>query len=77
MNQKLRELMLKAGYAAPELASRAQLLANLVIKECIEELEVYRIPVGNSRSGELACEWTYDALTEVRENIREKLLNGN
>ena len=34
MNQRLRELMLEAGYAAPELALRAQKLAELVVLEC-------------------------------------------
>lgn len=32
MNQKLRELMLEAGYAAPELASRAHKLAELIMQ---------------------------------------------
>lgn len=34
MNARLRELMLEAGYAAPELAGRAQKLAELIVKEC-------------------------------------------
>lgn len=36
MNKRLRELMVGAGYAAPELAGRAQRLANLIIRECAE-----------------------------------------
>lgn len=32
MNEKLRELMLEAGYAAPELASRAHKLVDLIIQ---------------------------------------------
>ena len=35
-NTKIHELMLKAGYAAPELAGRANLLAELIVKECAE-----------------------------------------
>ena len=35
MNERLRELMLEAGYAAPEIAGRAQTLSELLIKECI------------------------------------------
>lgn len=46
-------------------------LVKLVAQECIEKLETYRIPVGNSSAGELACEWTYDALKEIRDDIRE------
>ena len=34
MNKRLNELMLEAGYAAPEIAGRANLLAELIIKEC-------------------------------------------
>ena len=36
MNKHVRELMLKAGYAAPELAGRAKVLADLIIAECSE-----------------------------------------
>lgn len=34
MNDRLKQLMLEAGYAAPELAGRANQLAELIIKEC-------------------------------------------
>lgn len=34
MNQRLKELMLEAGYAAPEIAGRANKLAELIVKEC-------------------------------------------
>jgi hypothetical protein len=43
----------------------------LTAKECIDKIETYRIPVGNSRSGELACEWTYNAPKEIRDDIKE------
>ena len=36
MNDRLKELMLEAGYAAPEIAGRARLLANLIVRECAE-----------------------------------------
>ena len=35
MNERIKELMLEAGYAAPELASRANKLAELIVAECI------------------------------------------
>lgn len=50
-------------------------LAEAVAKErgaCIEIISTYRVPVGNSSAGELACEWTMDALKEVRDAIRER-----
>jgi hypothetical protein len=45
--------------------------AELIVQECIDKIETYRIPVGNSRSGELACEWTYGALKEIRDDIKQ------
>lgn len=45
--------------------------AELVIAECVNKIEIYQIPVGNSSAGEMACEWTYAALKEIRDNILE------
>ena len=39
MNENLRKLMLEAGYAASELAGRAQPLAELIIQECVTAIE--------------------------------------
>ena len=39
MNDKLKELMLEAGYAAPEIAGRGQLLAELIVQECVKLVE--------------------------------------
>jgi hypothetical protein len=50
----------------------AALVAAHEREACIEIIETYRIPVGNSRSGELACEWTYRALHEIRDDIRAR-----
>ena len=35
MNHRLRELMLEAGYAAPEIAGRANKLVELIVRECV------------------------------------------
>ena len=35
MNERIRELMIKADYPAPELALRAQALVELLVKECV------------------------------------------
>jgi hypothetical protein len=35
MNERIRELMVKADYPAPELALRAQKLAELIVRECV------------------------------------------
>ena len=42
MNDRLRELMLEAGYAAPEIAKRAQLLAGLVVQDVIGQITVVK-----------------------------------
>ena len=45
--------------------------AELIVRECLDKIETHRIPVGNSAAGEMACEWTYAALIEIRDEIRE------
>ena len=40
-------------------------------ERCIDIIELYRVPVGNSSAGELAAGWTMDALKEIRDAIRE------
>jgi hypothetical protein len=45
--------------------------AELIIEECINKIETHEIPVGNSAAGEMACEWTYAALKEIRDAIKE------
>ena len=45
MNERLYDLMLQAGYAAPELAGRAQKLAELITQDCSEIVrDEYRNP---------------------------------
>jgi hypothetical protein len=36
MNERIKELMLEAGYAAPEIAGRANKFAELIVRECID-----------------------------------------
>jgi len=38
MNEQIKQLMLEAGYAAPELAGRAHAFSDLLIKDCIQIL---------------------------------------
>lgn len=52
------------------LARFASLVRNAALDEAIKIIEEYRIPVGNSAAGELACEWTRDALEEIRDMLR-------
>ena len=52
-----------------ELIRFAALVRNAAMDEAIKIIEEYRIPVGNSPAGELACEWTRDALADIRDDI--------
>ena len=45
--------------------------AELIVRECLDKIETHRIPVGNSAAGEMACEWTYSAMKEIRDEIKE------
>lgn len=82
MNERIRELWNKAAESTAAFPSgqnnswETQVnfidkFAELIVRECIDKIETYRIPVGNSPAGELACEWTYDALKEIRDDIKE------
>jgi len=75
MNERIENLMLDAtkdmpqGYYVPGVYFEK--FAELVVRECIDKIETYQISVGNSPAGEMACDWTYDALKEIRDDIKE------
>ena len=77
MNERIREVWIKAAREDSDpdnWDTQEQFIerfAQLIVRECIDKIETYRIPVGNSAAGEMACEWTYDALKEIRDEIRE------
>lgn len=73
MNAKIDQLIEQAHLTCVQEMFELELyqLVELVVCECIDKIETYRIPVGNSAAGELACEWTYDALESIRDDIRE------
>ena len=85
MNEQIVDLARQAGvltdwgsditegrYTIGGTSKNMQRFAELIVQQCIDEIETYRIPVGNSAAGELACEWTYDALQKIRDNIKER-----
>jgi hypothetical protein len=55
-----------------ELEAFAKLVAAKEREACVNVIETHRIPVGNSAAGEMACEWTYDALKEIRTAIQAR-----
>jgi hypothetical protein len=74
MRERIETLMKQAGTDTSGKwmgVEHAEKFAELIINQCIDKIETYRIPVGNSSSGELACEWTYTALKEIRDDIKE------
>jgi FAD synthase len=81
MNERIRQLAEQAKEHANHLDSIGvdasmedifnQKFAELIVQECIDKIETYHIPVGNSAAGEMACGMTYDALKEIRDEIRE------
>ena len=76
MNEKIKSL-LKSNNVYTDSSGRwisskdIDKFALAIVQECINKIERYRIPVGNSSAGEMACEWTYDALKEIRDEIWE------
>jgi len=77
MNERIKELAEQAGYTKDMFGighwdmPECQKFAELIVRECIDKIETHRIPVGNSAAGEMACEWTYSALKEIRDEIKE------
>ena len=83
MNQRIEQLAGEAGIAVwgdavymynPKDTLDSAVLekfAELIVRECIDKIETHRIPVGNSAAGETACEMTYSALKEIRDEIKE------
>lgn len=56
----------------PFFVDFAKLVAQHEREVCLGVIETHQIPVGNSAAGEMACEWTYDALKEIATNIRAR-----
>lgn len=77
MNEKLTQLAKQAQVEHCISHVRLQEFADLIVRECIDKIETHRIPVGNSAAGEMACEWTYAALKEIRDEITEHFGVGN
>lgn len=64
MNETVKRLMLEAGYAAPELASRAHKLVELVVLECARVGDEFGTDIEN---GNIFGEHEYDRLTQHTE----------
>lgn len=75
MNKRAQQLAAQAGFNPYNYEGANGVLfkkfAELIVRECIDKIETYQIPCGNSAAGEMACEWTYDALKSIRDDIKE------
>ena len=60
----------QARYTADQMQAYSDAAYRAGLKAAAKVLSEHQIPVGNSRAGEMACEWTYDALKECRDVIR-------
>ena len=65
----IAEFLERTGQYVTNDASRKALL-KAERERCIKIIEAYQVPVGNSSAGELACDWTMEALREIRDDIR-------
>ena len=77
MNERILELAEQAGFIdrgnnhTAYMSFDHEKFAELIVRECIDKIETHRIPVGNSAAGEMACEMTYSALMEIRDEIKQ------
>jgi hypothetical protein len=76
MNERFRQLAEQAEMAANcgdhvDVILMMEEFAKLIVQECVEKIETYQIPVGNSAAGEMAAKWTYASLKELRDDIKE------
>jgi hypothetical protein len=70
-----REARREQDYQIPNIFALerfAALVAAVEREACIKIIEAYQIPIGNSAAGEMARDWTYDALKEIRDEIRAR-----
>jgi len=58
MNERLRQLMVEADYPAPEIALRAQKLAELIIQDCMDVVDGY--------TKQRAFDTHYDAVEQIQ-----------
>ena len=58
----------QAGHAAAKAETAAAVAAER--ERCIDIIESHRIQTENSKAGDMAFKWTYDALKTIRDAIR-------
>jgi hypothetical protein len=82
MNDRIKELAEQVGAVQNVLAmgrhdgvlfteTELERFVELIVQECINKIETHEIPVGGSAAGEIACEMTYSALKQIRDEIKQ------
>jgi hypothetical protein len=69
MNERMKELMLEAGYAAPEIAGRANKLAELIIMECARLCDNHGDKVEDARPNKDLSSAAFDCSDIIREHF--------
>jgi len=78
MNDRIKDLAKQATTYIDPIANDGvcwdfdkEKFAQLIVRECINKIETHEIPVGGSAAGEIACEMTYSALKQIRDEIKQ------
>ena len=69
MNERLKALMLEAGYAAPDLATRAHVLAELIVAECTRCMTESTIQLGKSFDKTMVPWLLQDLSKQIRQHF--------
>lgn len=65
MNEKIKELMIESGFAAPELAGRANKLVDRLIRQCIFEL----VHESTLQSNKEVQDFTVNVVNRIKERF--------
>lgn len=57
-------------YAVDKMREYGRACERAAYERAAHLVSTYKVPIGNSAAGEMACEWTMEALAEIRDAIR-------
>jgi len=75
MNEQIKQFWEEAakitGDSWEEQPKFMETFAELIVWDCVEIIEMHRIPIRPGRSGEMAAKWTVDELRECQDKIKK------
>ena len=79
MNKRFEDLMYHAGLTASGCwdemddydRKAIEKFGQLIVQECMAIIETQQVPTVNSVAGDMAADWTMDALRACRSEIKE------